>query len=341
MKIIALRCVYVGLDYHQGSVQVCVMDSTGKVLVNCRCENDWRRIRALVAPHAKRVFAAIEACCGAADLAEELIAKARWSVALAHPGYVQRMRQNQDKTDSSDARLLADLERVGYLPRVWLAPSEVRELRRLVRFRQQNVDRRRSVKLRIRALLRDHRLQAPQGLSSWTKAWMQWLRESLARLGEQSRWILEQHLSELEHLERLVEQATARLGQAVQDDALVSRLLQEKGIGPITAAVMRAEIGRFDRFRTGKQLARFCGLSPRNASSGERQADAGLIKAGNPQLRAVVIELAQRLVNAGGRWTQLAQHMSTAGKHRNVIVAAVGNRYLRWLYYQMQELRAA
>ena len=42
---------------------------------------------------------------------------------------------------------------------------------------------------------------------------------------------------------------------------------------------LRAEIGRFDRFDTGKQLSRFCGVTPRNASSGNRQADAGLIKA--------------------------------------------------------------
>ncbi len=41
--------------------------------------------------------------------------------------------------------------------------------------------------------------------------------------------------------------------------------------------MLRAEIGRFDRFGSGKQLARFCGLSPRNASSGTRQADAGLV----------------------------------------------------------------
>ena len=82
------------------------------------------------------VQAAIESCCGAADLADELIAQAHWSVELAHPGYVARMKQSPDKTDYSDARMLADLERVGYLPRVWLAPEEVRELRRLVRYRQ-------------------------------------------------------------------------------------------------------------------------------------------------------------------------------------------------------------
>ena len=52
---------------------------------------------------------------------------------------------------------------------------------------------------------------------------------------------------------------------------------------------------RFDRFRNGKQLARLCGVTPWNASSGERQADAGFIKAGNRDLRRVLIEAAHRL----------------------------------------------
>ena len=34
--------------------------------------------------------AAVESCSGAANLAEELVQRAGWSVALAHPGYVAR-----------------------------------------------------------------------------------------------------------------------------------------------------------------------------------------------------------------------------------------------------------
>ena len=109
------------------------------------------------------------------------------------------------------------------------------------------------------------------------------------------------------------------------------------GIGLITAVTMRAEIGRFDRFQSGKQLARFCGLSPRNASSSQRQADAGLIKAGNPQLRTVLIQLGQRLAQrTKGRWASLVYRMLNKGKPKNVVVAAVANRYMRWLYHQMQ-----
>jgi hypothetical protein len=38
---------------------------------------------------------------------------------------------------------------------VWLPPREIRDLRRLVRYRQQLVERRKDIKLRMRAMLRD------------------------------------------------------------------------------------------------------------------------------------------------------------------------------------------
>ena len=75
--------VYVGLDYHQSSVQVCVMDATGQVLSNHRCANSVRAVREAVEGQGVTVSAAIEACNGAADLAEELVA-AGWQVSLAN-----------------------------------------------------------------------------------------------------------------------------------------------------------------------------------------------------------------------------------------------------------------
>jgi transposase len=137
-------------------------------------------------------------------------------------------------------------------------------------------------------------------------------------------------------LKRRVTQAERRLGEATADDALVAKLLTQKGIGLITAVTMRAEIGQFERFASGKQLSRFCGLSPRNASSGTRQADAGLIKAGNPQLRTVLIEAAHRLVRYQKRWVVFATDLRRRGKPMCVVIAAVANRWMRWLYHHMQ-----
>ena len=338
MCSVTSKTVFVGLDYHAESVQVCALGSDGKVLVNVSCPNDWRAVAAAVGNRCGRdvvVQAALEACCGAAHLAEELIRRCQWSVDLAHAGYVARMKQSPDKTDFGDARLLADLERVGYLPRVWLAPEEVRELRRLVRYRQALAKERKNLKLQIGAALRESRQKAPATINGWTKPWLAWLASSAA-LSPMARHVITCRLTRLTALQTEIRQAEKLLEEQTQDDPLVQKLLALKGIGIVTAATIRAEIGRFDRFRTGKQLSRFCGLSPRNVSSGQKQADAGVIKAGNNELRGILVETAHRLIRCDERWTALAAQLASRGKPTNVIIAAVANRWMRWLFHQMQ-----
>lgn len=338
MSIVSPTNVFVGLDYHAQGVQVCVMDGAGKVLLNRSCDNDWEKIDAAVqrwtGPEKTSVQAAIEACCGAANLAEELMVKASWCVNMAHPGYVNRMKQNPDKTDFSDARMLADLERVGYLPRVWIAPEEVRELRRLVRYRNQLAGERRNLKLRIRALLREGRIAMPN-CTAWSKLWLAWLGQQ-APLSEQTRWVVDRQLGRLKTLQTEIKEVEQRLEEVSRSDDQVQRLLAQPGIGLITAVTIRAEIGRFDRFRSGKQLSHFCGLSPRNASSGQKQADAGLIKTGNRELRTVLIEAAHRLARYDERWNKLNCQLRARGKKGSVVAAAIANRWVRKLHHQMQ-----
>jgi transposase len=163
---------------------------------------------------------------------------------------------------------------------VWLAPSNIRELRRLVRHRCQLVRRRKDVKLRIRGLLRENRIERPQA-RAWTKTWLAWL-VAVAPLSDSDRWLVDDHIAEVASLSTRIAAVEKRIRQQVQVDPIVERLLGLRGVGLVTAVTLRAEVGRFDRFDTGKQLARFCGVTPRNASSGARQADAGLIRAGNP-----------------------------------------------------------
>jgi transposase len=330
--------LFVGLDYSQAAVQVCVLDPAGKVLANARCPDDAQRLDELVRRFGTVKGAALEACTGAANLAEELADRFAWPMHLGHPGFVSRMKQSPDKSDYSDARVLADLERVGYLPRVWIAPKHLRELRTLVRDRQQLVAQRRNLKLAIGALLREHRQRCSQ--ARWTRAWRAWV-EDQAQLPEQARWVLQQRLRRLEWVVQEIRTVEHRLEEVTQGDATVRWLRSIKGLGPVTAWTVRAEVGRFDRFRSGKQLARFCGLSPCNRSSGDQQADAGLIRAADPELRRVFIEAAWLLIRCQPRWRQLAQRLRAQGKPSTVVTAAVANRFVRWLYHEGVRQQAA
>lgn len=325
--------LFVGLDYHQHSVQVCILNREGVILGNRRCENDRLMIVTYVEQFGADIRAAIESCVGASDFAEELVQRHGWSVDLAHPGYVHRMKQSPDKSDYTDAHMLADLIRVGYLPKVWLAPSSIRQLRCLIRHRQQIAQSIRNTKLRMGALLREHRSGTCR-FGRWTLRWISWAIPHPC-LPEQSRWVMNRLLAQLHFHEderRIVEE---QLKSVTGDDAVVQQLMSFAGIGPVTAWTLRAEIGRFDRFRSGKQLSRFCGLSPRNASSGNRQADAGLIRACNRELRRVLIETAHRLARYDVRWSKFAQKKRSEGKPGSVVAAAVANRWVRWLYHQM------
>jgi transposase len=324
------------MDYHQAFVQVCVMNGAGDLLANRRCANSAEAIVRCVARFPGQVQGAIESCCGAAALADELIA-AGWQVSLAHAGYVHKVKQSPDKTDWSDARLLADLIRVGYLPRVWLPPVQLRQLRHVVRYRQQLAEARRSAKLRATALLRTQRIEFAG--SRWTKSWIEAVRHC-KQLGPQGQWVMAHLLDKVESLQGELKVVEAYLADLTADDKFVQKLLSYSGIGLVTAVMLRAELGSMNRFRSGKQVSRFCGLSPRNASSGLKQADAGMIRAGNPQLRAILIEAAHRLQKCDRRWLEFGLELRRRGKPASVIAAAVANRWVRWLHHELLAVQA-
>lgn len=209
--------VNVGVDYHDESVQVCVLAEDGRELANRHLPNDPGAVRDLLSDYGWPRVVVIEACCGAADFAAELIRQTEWTVELAHPGYVNRMKQGPDKTDHGDAWLLADLGRVDYVPKVWLADWKTRQLRRLVRYREGLKAERKNVKLRMRALLREERIPAPRS-NPWTKAWMEWLKT--VSLGEHSRWVMDREIEQLVRLQTDLRAVEKRMEHATAYDTL-------------------------------------------------------------------------------------------------------------------------
>jgi transposase len=102
---------------------------------------------------------------------------------------------------------------------------------------------------------------------------------------------------ELDRLELLLDQIKA---VETERDALLAEpsrqapaamLLAFKGIGPEFAGVLWLE-GLFRPFANRRQLAAYAGLAPTPWRSGSIAHEQGASKAGNPRLRATLIELA-------------------------------------------------
>ncbi|MFG0247744.1 MAG: IS110 family transposase [Phycisphaeraceae bacterium JB051] len=323
---------YVGLDYHQNSLQVCMMDQQARIQCNRRIDNDLVSLLPLLHRAGGVSKIAIEACEGAAQLGEALAEAGSWTVELAHPLYVNKLKGSTDKTDASDAKLLADLSRVGYLPKVWLPCASIRALRQLVNHRQRLVNDRKAIKLRVGAILRQQGVKVAG--TRWSKAWLDALVNE-TRLDESSHWLIDELLAELAFVSQRIETVCKRLKEQTTDDAVVKKLLEIEGIGPVTAWALRASIGRFDRFKRAKQLSRYCGLSPRNTASGERQTTGSLVGGVDKALRALLIEAAHRLVRTVGRWREMCDQLMRRGKRKNVAVAAVANRWMRTVHHRM------
>jgi transposase len=192
------------------------------------------------------------------------------------------------------------------------------------------------LKLQVGAVLREQRVKiGPDRGSRWSKAWTLSVRDN-ERLSKHARWIVNDLLEEIGHTVGKIAQTAERLREATLDDPVIKRLKEQPGIGEVTAWVLRAYIGRFDRFKTAKQLARYCGMSPCNTSSGSKTADSGLIDGCNKLLRMTVVQAAHRLIRTVERWSGLAASLEKRGKPTCVIVGAVGNRWLRNLHHAMK-----
>jgi transposase len=187
-----------------------------------------------------------------------------------------------------DARRLADALRRDSVVGIYYPPLALRELRELCRTRHALVQVRTALINRLRALLlrqgiADARRLAKTRDDSWleTLALPPRAAAGVARL----RQVLGVVRTETAQAEREVRAA----GDA---DPIAITLQQIRGIGPVLAVMMRAEIADIRRFATGGHLASYAGLVPRVDASAGRYRSGRITRRGSPWLRWALIEAA-------------------------------------------------
>ena len=122
------------------------------------------------------------------------------------------------------------------------------------------------------------------------------------------------------------------------------RLMRLAGIGPITATALVASVGDAKAFASGRQLAAWLGLTPRQYSSGGKSRLGGISKRGDGYLRRMlvhgarsVLRVAKDKTNRLGRWAEAVRQrrgksvvaVALAAKHARIVWAllAKGEAY--------------
>lgn len=281
--------LYVGVDLHRKRSVVAALDEDGDLVLSRRIESrpeEFQRVfREL---DGAPLSVAFEATYGWSWFAD-LLADAGVEAHMAHPLATKAIAAGRVKNDSVDARTLAHLLRTHLLPEGWIAPSEVRDQRRLVRSRVALVRISSRLRCQIHALLAEQcvhppveRLFGPAG------------RQYLANLAlpAVTRNRIDAALRLIDAAAAEVAKADREIRAAFAGEARIARLLPIPGIGFTSAAVVLAEVGELGRFRCAEELCSWAGLTPTERSSDEHTRRGHISKQGSRWLRWVMVEAA-------------------------------------------------
>jgi len=264
---------YSGLDVHQATISVAVLDSAGTLVME-----------AILETKAETVLQFIGGLRGSLHVTFEEGTCAAWLHALLKPHVTQVLvcdpRKNAliragNKSDRIDARKLADLLYLNKLNPVYHGETGIRALQEVARSYLALTRDTTRVMNRLKALYRSwaipcagQRVYAPRYRSEW-----------LAKISEAGvRRRAEIYYQQLDALRSLREQVRRDLLAEGRKHSAMKLLRQIPSIGPIRAVLLIALMQTPHRFRTKRQLWAYCGLALKTSTSGEYRIVEGQLK---------------------------------------------------------------
>mgnify|MGYP001607228792 CR=1 FL=1 len=282
-----------GIDFHKAHSTFVLIDNDSTVVwkrTTPSTPDDFRKTLGVlkgVVP-LTALPAAIEPVCGW-RWAVKLLEEACVDIKVANPRKVRIIADSLDKTDDNDAARLAWLRLVNKMPTSYVAPDDIVDLRRLVRGYMFLVQQRTKLKNRIQALATDEGLNVMFGNTSTTKG---------LRLLEEKRKddaTYQALITALRDTEAAILPLHKQMATLTKEHPVIHRLATMPSVGPVTATTVYAEVGDFHRFRSGKHIASFAGLVPRERSSGGIIRQGHITKTGSNILRHIIVEAATRV----------------------------------------------
>jgi len=273
--------------------------------------------------------------CSAAGWVSDLVRSLAVELQVANTSApAWRWSNTKRKTDRDDALRLAQLSSLGQLPQVTPARKVVRQWRALIRYRHHLVRRRTQIRNRIRALFEREGVALPKGKLCWTAVGIGALREesrNLDLLNDTELWRgeLACELDALQSVEELVVRVEKKLDAIEGQQARCQLLRTIPGVGPRLAEIVVAVLGDPGRFRSGKQVASYAGLTPRQYQSGDNDRHGRISRQGNSLLRAMLVEVSWVSLQYND-WARAVYERARRGSpaRKKIAIVAVARRLL-------------
>jgi transposase len=141
---------------------------------------------------------------------------------------------------------------------------------------------------------------------------------------------LAKHLLDLH--ERVAEVAAA-INDLLKSDTDSQRLQEIPGIGPIKAAVIRAELGDVQRFSGVDQVIAYAGLEPRTVQSGAYQGQHRLSKRGPGALRHALYLATLVAVRFRAEWRARYERWLARGRAKKEALTILSRTMLKVIFH--------
>lgn len=290
-----VNVVTVGLDIAKSVFQVHGVDVVGEVAIRRQLR------RAQVLPFFAKLPACligIEACATAHYWARELGALGH-QVKLIPPSYVKPYVKRQ-KNDAADAEAICEAVTRPTMRFVEAKSPEQQSVMVLHKVRLTLMRQRIQLSNTIRGHMAEFGLVAPigrEGLQQLIKL----VEESDPRVPDEARVCLAFLVAQLQLVNLQILETDRRIRTSVRSTEVGRRLMSIPGVGPLLASALVATVANPTAFKSGRNLAAWIGLVPKQNSSGGKDRLGGITKQGDRYLRQLLVVGASAVVRYAER----------------------------------------
>ena len=328
----------IAVDLAKNVFEIAVSTKPGKVASRERLRRD--KLLSFFAQQ-PRATVVMEACGSCHDWARRLMALGH-EVVLLPPTHVRPYVKNR-KTDRTDAAGLLEAYRCADIIPVPVKTPAQQSLLILHRTRSGFMETRIARINSLRAALREFGVVIPVGAKNvlpTVRCLIQNIEESPLPLA--LRRVLSEMVEEIVELERRIKGCEHDLDALAQDIPAIALLRTVPGMGRLTATALYAVVGDPSRFRSGRHLASFLGLTPSEHSSGDRRRLGHIHKHGDTYLRTLLCHGARAVLTHGtAQANRLREWAKTIQVRRgyNIAVVALASKLARigWAVWRREQ----
>jgi transposase len=321
-----MKITTIGIDLAKDKFQLHAVNSDGKVIVKKQMSrNKVLEFFANTPP----CLVGMEACGGSHYWARE-ISRHGHTVKLMAPQFVKPYVKS-NKNDVADAEAICETVTRPNMRFVSIKNTEQQAILSVHRARQGLVKARTAQTNQIRGFLAEFGIVMPKGITAVFNRVPEILEEAENGIPGTLRNLLQRLTEHLKELDKKVDELETEINHWHLNNENSRKLAAIPGIGPLTASAIIATVGKASDFKSGRQMAAWFGLVPKQNSSGGKQNLLSISKRGDAYIRILLIHGARAVAHHADKSTaKNSWLLSLVGRrNKNVAIVALANKNAR------------